>query len=96
MVRALKYLTSNEDSTLISRLKKILLPNPLEAPDCLCDLDSQDSQRSHLHQGCQAVLGILSPPLSQGSCSRMTLPFAREAPEVPFHQWHPLEKSNCL
>lgn len=96
MVRAFKYLTSNEVSTLISRLKKIILPYPLEAPDCLCDLDSQDSQWSHLHQACQAVQGILSPPLSQSSWSTMTLPFAQEALEVPFHQWHPLEKSDCL
>lgn len=65
---------------------KIFSPDPLEALVCLCDLAAHEIQEGHLHQACHAVLGLLSLPLSQGCCRKLSLPFVLEGLDIQFHQ----------
>lgn len=54
--------------------------------DCLCDLVTQEPHNGHLHQACQAVLGLLSLPLSQGCCRNMILLFVQGGLEILLRQ----------
>jgi len=60
-------------------MQEMCLPNPQEALDCLCDLVIQEARASHWHRVCQAVLGPLSPPSTQGSRGNMSLPSVLES-----------------
>lgn len=64
---------------------KSFTPNFPLGLDCLCDLVTQESLESHLRQACQAVLGLLSLPLSQLYCSNMILLFVQGGPEILLH-----------
>lgn len=68
---------------------KTFLLSPLEALDCLCVLVAQESQGGHHYQAIQAILGLLSRPLSQGGCRRMSLPFVQVDLVILFHQLGP-------
>ena len=88
-------MSDGKDSIATLKSIKTLSPNPLEDLDCLCDPLNQEAQEVHLPLECQALLDLLSLPLSLG-CRKMSLPSVLVGLAVLFHQQHPSENIDYL